>query len=72
MSRAYTLQFLHRINNDGTIDSICRECFITVATARFGSALAREEQRHSCDPSLLERYKKVQPYKNFPVAPRVA
>ena len=72
MAQAYTLQFLHRLNNDGTIDSICRQCFITVATATSRSALDREQQKHRCDPSLLERYKKVRPYKNFPVTPRLA
>ncbi len=72
MSQAYTLKFLHRLNHDGTIDSICRECFITVATATSSSALDRDEQRHRCNPSLLERYKKAQSYKNFPVAPRLA
>ena len=60
MAHTYTLQFTHRLNDDGTIDSICRECFITVANAKSGAALEREEQRHRCDASLLERYKKVQ------------
>jgi hypothetical protein len=72
MSQAYTLQFLHRLNDDGTMDSICRECFTTVATTISESALKGEEQRHACDPALLDRYKKVRPYKNFPVTPRLA
>ena len=50
------------------MDSICRECFITVATATSRSALESEEQRHRCDPALLERYKKVRTYKNYPTA----
>ena len=58
MSQTYTLQFLHRLNEDGTIDSICRECFLTVATAFSRSDLEREEHNHRCEPSLLERYKK--------------
>jgi hypothetical protein len=60
MSQAYTLQFIHRLNDDGTIDSICRECFVTVATALSTTALEGEEQQHRCEASLLERYKKVQ------------
>ncbi len=72
MSQAYTLQFLHRLNDDGTIDSICRECFTTVATARSNSALKSQEEKHGCDLSLLERYKKVRAYKNFPIVPRLA
>jgi hypothetical protein len=66
MAHTYTLQFTHRLNDDGTIDSICRECFTTVATAKSGSALEREEQRHRCDAFLLKRYKKVQGSENFP------
>ena len=72
MSQAYTLQYLHRVNDDGTIDSICRECFTTVATSTSEVALKSKEQKHRCDPSLLERYKKVRQYKNFPVSPRLA
>lgn len=58
MPQTYTLQFLHRLNDDGTIDSICRECFLTVATAFSTSELEREERQHHCEPCLLERYKK--------------
>jgi len=62
MSQTYTLQFLHRINEDGTIDSICRECFLTVATALSNSELEREERKHHCDAWLIERYKKHRPH----------
>lgn len=58
MPQTYTLQFLHRLNDDGTIDSICRECFLTVATAFSTAELESEERKHHCEPSLLERYKK--------------
>jgi len=66
MAHMYTLQFTHRLNDDGTIDSICRECFVTVATSKSGPALEREEQRHRCDTFLLKRYKKVHSSENFP------
>ena len=33
MAQTYTIKFIHRINGDGSIDSICRECFVTIATA---------------------------------------
>jgi hypothetical protein len=58
MAQTYTLQFIHRLNADGTIDSICGDCFITVATATSDAALEGYERQHSCDPALLERYKK--------------
>jgi len=60
MTQTFTLQFVHRLNEDDTIDSICRDCFITIATAESESDLEGEERKHRCDPSLLERYKKRQ------------
>jgi hypothetical protein len=59
MSQAYTLQFIHRLNDDGTVDSICCDCFVTVVTAISKSDLEQEERKHTCDPILKERYKKV-------------
>lgn len=59
MPQPYTLQFLHRLNDDGSIDSICRECFATVATSTSEASLELEELSHACDPRLIERYKKV-------------
>lgn len=59
MNQSYTLQFIHRLNEDGTIDSICRDCFVTVANALSRSDLEPSEQQHRCEEVLLERYKKV-------------
>jgi hypothetical protein len=56
MAQAFTLQFVHRLNDDETIDSICRDCFITIATAVSETDLKGEERKHHCDPSLLDRY----------------
>lgn len=50
-------KFVHRSNRDGTIDSICRECFVTVATCRRESDLEQPERNHTCDPSTVERFK---------------
>jgi hypothetical protein len=60
MTQTFTVQFVHRLNEDNSIDSICRNCFITVATATLISNLEREERKHRCDPLLLQRYKKCQ------------
>ena len=65
MTQTFTLQFLCRLNEDGTMDSVCRQCFVTVATALSRSELEREERKHRCDPWLLERYKKHQHSENF-------
>jgi hypothetical protein len=59
MDQTYTIKFIHRINQDGSIDSICRDCFVTVATAKSATDLEREEHHHTCEPVLLLRYKKV-------------
>jgi hypothetical protein len=58
MTQTHTLQFVHRFNEDGTIDSICRHCFITVATEVSESDLEPEEREHKCDPWMIEGYKK--------------
>lgn len=69
MTQTYTIQFLHRLNDDGTIDSICRECFVTIATALSRGELQLEERKHHCEPELLERYKNHRPHgKIYPAA----
>ena len=40
--------FQHRLNNDGSYDSICQSCFLTVATECADSALEELEFGHSC------------------------
>jgi hypothetical protein len=42
------LQFVHRTNEDGTIDSICGFCAKTVATSNDEEALAHGERDHKC------------------------
>ena len=50
-------KFIHRFNNDGTIDTVCRVCFITVATRTCESDLERLEHDHLCNPWMVARYK---------------
>jgi hypothetical protein len=47
------LRFAHRTNDDGTVDSICRKCFATVATCHWESDLENAERDHVCDPDFL-------------------
>jgi hypothetical protein len=42
-------EFAHRVNLDGTIDSICLYCFRTVATSHDESALLSHQAQHICD-----------------------
>ena len=45
-------RFHYRPNRDGTVDSICAECFLTVATARSFDQLHERETAHSCIEKL--------------------
>jgi len=47
--------FVHRFNLNGTHDSICRGCFVTIASLGDETALARHERDHLCDPTRLYR-----------------
>lgn len=41
-------EFQYRNNGDGTWDSICLRCFLTVGTALSIEELADMEQAHNC------------------------
>lgn len=38
----------HRLNDNGSFDSICPICFVTIATADTEAELIKEEQKHVC------------------------
>ena len=42
--------FVHRRNKDGSFDSICPQCLLTIATCQTEDALAKIESAHTCDP----------------------
>jgi hypothetical protein len=44
----------HRQNEDGTFDSICPKCFLTIAKSRAEIGLAESETAHVCASSLYE------------------
>ncbi len=50
--KAKTL-YPHRRNRDGSFDSICLTCFMTVATAKTESELADADAKHICESALL-------------------
>ena len=41
--------FAHRRNRDASIDSICRTCYRTIASADSEAKLIHFEENHSCD-----------------------
>jgi hypothetical protein len=49
-------QFVHRANWYGTLDSFCRQCFVTVATAKREVDLEKSEKEHVCDPWTRQRF----------------
>lgn len=51
--------FAHRANNDGTTDSVCRHCFVTVCTSTWETDLAEAERRHTCDLGVVARWTKA-------------
>jgi hypothetical protein len=51
--------FAHRSNRNGTTDTICRQCFATVATATWEAELERAERLHACDPSMLQHFRQL-------------
>jgi len=54
-------KFIHLLNKDGTVDSICRHCFVTVATAHRKSDLESEERGHVCESYGLVGFPMHQP-----------
>jgi hypothetical protein len=52
--------FVHRANRDGTTESICKSCFVTVCTSTWETDLARAEREHVCDPGVVAKWKKIQ------------
>jgi hypothetical protein len=47
--------FVHRFNQNGTHDSICRGCFVTVASLGDEAELVRHERDHLCGPMPLNQ-----------------
>jgi hypothetical protein len=45
--------FRHRLNADESVDSICLQCFRTVATVNEDATLATLERQPWCDPRDL-------------------
>jgi hypothetical protein len=48
----------HRLNDDGTYDSICTRCFVTIVRQQREADLAPFELTHICNPAVLHQYTK--------------
>lgn len=45
--------YSHRVSADGLFESICSDCFSTVASVRYERELAFLEEAHRCNPIRL-------------------
>jgi hypothetical protein len=54
---AFTLQalFTHSRNRDGSFDSFCLKCFVTVAHCKSEPELAGFDKRHACEINPLSQ-----------------
>jgi hypothetical protein len=48
-------QFRHRQYSDGSCDSVCIVCFMTVGSGRTKAQIGVTEKAHRCDDSVLAR-----------------
>ena len=62
-----SLTFPHRKNADGTVDSICPECYATIACVTNESELEIYERLHECDPVIRERFASAKSLTNHEV-----
>jgi len=46
-------EFVHRMNQDGTINSICPRCYVILATSTWEAELERAEAEHECEQAGL-------------------
>ena len=59
--------FRHRRNRNGTWDSICTKCYLTVETAMLEEDLVGAERSHDCAELLAFKatHRGLQPIRNF-------
>ena len=55
MTHTVSAAYAHRQNRDGSIDSICKTCFATIAQAKNELALTQHEWAHSCPEWIRSR-----------------
>jgi hypothetical protein len=61
----YRPNFPHRFNEDGSYDSICTVCHLTVARTTVEAELAQHEQEHTCNRARLHQ---LSEYPLWPIA----
>jgi len=52
-------EFIHRMNRDGTIDSVCPRCYETLMTSTWEAELEVVEAEHECQRAGLLLFEKT-------------
>jgi hypothetical protein len=60
--------YAHRLNDDGSFDSICLHCFHTVTTSPTEPELVFGEAQHSCPPTAVWRRKSFEKSLRQPIS----
>jgi hypothetical protein len=47
---------IHRVNEDGSFDSICTVCYQTIATQNCEADLIKDEVKHTCIRSAINTF----------------
>jgi hypothetical protein len=55
MADRVTAFYPHRRNKDGSYDSICLNCFVTVASGKSEAELIEVDKVHVCEYSILSQ-----------------
>jgi hypothetical protein len=50
------LEFRHRMNGNGSMDSICSRCYETIATSMWEAELELAEEAHKCERTGLRMF----------------
>jgi hypothetical protein len=54
-TKTLSSHFVHRRNPDGSYDSICLNCYLTIETQHEESDLSKAEKEHDCEDFLRQR-----------------
>lgn len=68
MTHPETTAFHHKYHDNGTIDSICPRCYLTIASAIDKQHVSLVEHSHECDPVRLYQMENGLREQHFPAA----
>ena len=57
-SLSHLRKYPHRTNPNGTIDSVCPDCLITIATSTWEAELEYAEASHICENERLAYFER--------------